>query len=230
MTSRHPTPAESQFADRMARASAQIYSGIVGWYVDAFFDDLSDADWLEELSAAVPPRSVVLDSGAGPGNFAQFLVMNGLTVISSDISFGMTEMSQRLVPQAPVMASDMRAIPARSRAFDAVLCAYSLMHVPAPLDELVLVEFARVIRQGGVLQLMVKVGDSAHPFRARGVEGVAGHVQLFNRDRLVHTLRRVGFDPFSERMKSPASPAEFAYPKLMVLARRNATPTSKRSR
>lgn len=230
MTFREPTNREVRYADAMAHAAARIYSEIADWYVDSFFDDPSDADWLDQFCKGLPPAGLVLDAGAGPGNFSKFLLARGLRPVSSDIAVGMVAMSRRLVPNVPTVISDMRHVPARTAAFDGLLCAYSLMHVPEPLEEAVLAEFARVLKDGGVLQLMVKLGDSPYAFRARGVDGVTGHVQLFKQVALIQQLERLGLHAYVQRIKRPTSPAEFDHPKLMVLARRQRANVPVRSR
>ena len=221
MTSDSHPESDSKFSDEMARAAGRIYSGITEWYVDAFFDDLSDSDWLDELRHHLRDGDRVLDAGAGPGNFAQYLASEDLLVVAADISYGMARTSHSLVPQAPAVVADMRDLPIGSKQFDAVLSAYSLMHVPAPVDRRVLQEFPRVVRPNGLLQLMVKTGDGPHAFTASSVPGVHGHLQLFDSNRVMTMLNTVGFTPIVSREKLSSSPHEFDHPKLMTLSRRS---------
>lgn len=161
----------------------------------------------------------MLDVGSGPGNFGNYLTSLGCRVISSDIAFEMVRAATRLVPSAPGLVNDMRMLPLRDDCIDAVLCAYSLMHIPSPFELLVFEEFARVLRPSGVLQLMVKTGVGAHAFCAGPVPDTVGHVQLFDPDKLLETLEGSGFTTLDVQTKATLSPHEFDHPKLMILAR-----------
>ena len=111
------------------------------------------------------------DVGAGPGNFAKYIAHAGFRVVASDISLEMVKASARLTPEAVSVVADMRDLPFQDGSFDGLLCAYSLMHVPAPANRGVLREFARVMRVGGYLQLMMKTGTEHYAFRSSLVAG-----------------------------------------------------------
>jgi len=216
-----PGENEARLADEVARSSAHLYSGIVEWYVQRFFDDLEDADWLDTLVRRLPPSSLILDVGAGPGNFARFLARNGCTTISSDIAVEMVRASQVLVPECPTVVADMRSLPFRGESFDGILCAYSLMHIPAGATPGVLAEFTRMLRPAGVLQLMIKTGSGAYQFRSGLVEDARGFVQLWELEEFLSLVEESGCSIEDVQKKQPSSPHEFDYPKVMILASAN---------
>lgn len=220
MTSNSSEPASDAFADDMVRASARIYTGIVDWYVTSFFDDRSDDDWLDLFVARLSHDPLVADVGSGPGNFGCYLRSKGCRVVSSDVSFGMARAALRYVERSPAIVDDMRRLSLRNESVDALLCAYSMMHLPAPHDASALDEFCRVVRPNGWLQIMVKTGKGGHAFRAHTVPGVSGHVQLFDREKLAGALEATGFEVLDMRTKPATSPHEFDHPKLMLLSRR----------
>jgi SAM-dependent methyltransferase len=218
MSESHHSPEASQAAaDRIARESAHLYSNIVDWYVEKFFDDLEDGDWLRAFRDVLEPNDLVLDAGAGPGNFARYLQSLGLQLISSDIAISMASASHRLVPEAPAMACDMRSIPLYGSTLDAVLCAYSLMHVPAAATPDVIQEFARVTRDGGYLQLMIKTGVGSYQFKSDLVDGGRGFVQLWDPDEIKSLIGTLGFTVLHAEAREPISPYEFEHPKMMLL-------------
>jgi SAM-dependent methyltransferase len=207
-------------ADGIARSSAQLYDGIVDWYVDAFFDDMTDADWLDAWIRELPACATVADVGAGPGNFAKYVSEAGFRVLSTDISLEMVRASARLVPKAPAFVSDMRALPLRDATLDGVLCAYSLLHVPSPANAEVLAEFARILAPSGLLQLMVKTGTRPYRFESTLVPGASSLMEPWRKNDLLDRLRTLGIDPIRIDHRPASSPHEFDHPKLMVIGRK----------
>ena len=105
--------------------------------------------------ARLPERPRVLDAGCGPGRDTLLLRGRGARAVGLDLSFGML----RAQSLSRAVQGDLRALPMRDRAVDAVWCQAALLHVPRPDVPRVLGEFARVTRPSGVLHLGVSEGD-----------------------------------------------------------------------
>ena len=116
-------------------------------------------DWLaaevDRFAALLPPGAKVADIGCGPGHHAALLRERGLHAYGFDLSLEM--LSARGVPG--VAQADMRALPLASGSLDAVWSAAAMLHVPRPDVPLALTEFARVLRPGGHLLLIVAEGE-----------------------------------------------------------------------
>ena len=110
---------------------------------------------LSTLTACLPPGGVVADVGCGPGRDIALLRAGGFRVIGIDRSLGQLRTSGlRGVAQA-----DMRQLPLRAGAADAIWCQAALLHIPGTGVPAVLAEFARAVRPGGWLYLSVAEGD-----------------------------------------------------------------------
>ena len=106
------------------------------------------------LDAAQVGRGArVLDVASGPGYVAAEAAERGAAVIAVDNAEGMLSLARRLHPQLDFRQGTAEALPFPDSSFDAVLANFVLLHVGRP--EMVVAEFARVLRPGGRLALTV---------------------------------------------------------------------------
>ena len=99
----------------------------------------------------------VLDAACGTGRHSVELVRRGHLVIGVDSSEAMLEKARAKLPEADFREGDLETLPAGSQAFDAVVCALALVHLPDLHGAMA--EFERVLHPGG----RVIVSD-VHPF------------------------------------------------------------------
>jgi SAM-dependent methyltransferase len=95
------------------------------------------------------PRGVALDAACGTGRHSAYLASLGHTVIGVDSSAAMLARARAKVPDGEFHEADLDNLPLPDDHVDLVVCALSLVHVPAL--EPVLAEFVRVLRPGGHL-------------------------------------------------------------------------------
>lgn len=108
-------------------------------YLDPPFDLIG---WVVDL-AGISAGFRVLDVGCGNGGYLSLLLEKGAFAVGSDLSRGMLSASS-----APTLVnSDAQAIPFRDSAFDVVLAAHMLYHVPD--KKAAVTEMRRVMADGG---------------------------------------------------------------------------------
>lgn len=107
------------------------------------------------LETRLPDGGLIADIGCGPGRDIDLLRKRGFRVIGFDLSFGQLHTGGR----AGVAQADMQAIPVRGGTVDAIWCHAALLHIPQRTVPAVLAEFARIVRPGGLLHLVVAEGD-----------------------------------------------------------------------
>lgn len=201
--------------------TADLYDVVADWYAQTFWNDQTDADWIEVCRRATRKHSRLLDVGSGPGNYARYFAVDGHRVICADISKRMALTAAANVPQVTAVAADMRALPFVAHSFDVVFCAYSINHVTPPDLSLALGEFRRVLDTGGVLCLMLKTGSGCYEFTAAGIPTTRGTMCLFPPSLVLRELKEKGLPPFLVRFKSDVSKHEFEHRKMLVLGRQN---------
>lgn len=123
--------------------------------------------------------SVVLDAACGTGRHSVSLAERGHRIVGTDLSRAMLDRARAKVPAGRFLEGSLTALPLRSGAVDAAVCALSLVHLPDVSDAAR--ELARVVRPGG----RVMVSD-VHPFvillgwqaQFRTASGQAGFIRI----------------------------------------------------
>jgi SAM-dependent methyltransferase len=130
------------------------------------------AEWLDLLEARVPPPAKVLDLGCGCGVPAARRLSPRYNVTGVDFSPVQIERARALVPTATFECADMTRVEFPAGTFDAVVCLFSIIHVPVDEQPAFLRSVARWLRPGGVL--VATVGHGAWTGTERDWLGVPG--------------------------------------------------------
>ena len=102
-------------------------------------------------AAAVGAGARVLDVGCGLGTLAAAAAARGAEVTGADLAEGMLAEARRRHPGIEFVLADGEALPFPDDAFDAVLGAFVVNHLPQP--ERAVAEMLRVARPGGRVAL-----------------------------------------------------------------------------
>lgn len=122
---------------------------------DAFgHDDRQHRDWLRPLLDELPVGARVLDLGCGCGVPDDRLLSERFSVTGVDISPVQIERARATVPRAHFVLGDMTTVEFEHGSFDAVVCLYSLIHVPLHEQEALLRRVRQWLRGGGWFVLM----------------------------------------------------------------------------
>lgn len=121
--------------------------------------------WLSPILREVTRGARVLDLGCGCGTPTARLLSGRLRVTGVDISRVQLRRARSLVPGAAFVRADMTALAFPPATFDAVVCLYSLIHVPVAEQRPLLARIRDWLRPAG--WFIVVTGHDAF----EGVEG-----------------------------------------------------------
>ena len=186
------------------RRYAQRYSELSHGFIHSVYTDCShpslkgDMDLLNRLVELAPGRKG-LDAGCGAGARDVFLLrdrgfdMYGLDVVAENI-----QLAKDLHPEIAdrLQVADLgQPLPFPDASFDLVFCNAVIQHISESVTERVtLPELARILRPGGVLQLMFKNGSGIETVvdAAYGEDGVERTFQLYDENQLLRVLEDCG--------------------------------------
>ena len=193
------TPHYEQFSLEFYRERAPEYAALPQVFANRSHPEFrEDRDLYRRLAElAAPGRG--LDAGCGPGALEMsYLEEMGFEMFGLDAVAENIEVARRLRPEfaGRLRVADIRApLPFEDSSFEIVLCNAVIQHIPRDtVFATVLSEFARVLKPGGVLQLMFKPGRGVETAvdGAYGSAGVARSFVLYDERELLDALAALG--------------------------------------
>lgn len=172
--------------DELARTT-NAYEADSDAYVDKYESESIAARFWDDVHARFPGDRV-LDVGCGPGADTATFRDHDYDVVGFDLTTAFLDHATEVV-DAPFVRGDMRTLPFKSNAFDAVWASASLLHVPRTDVPNTLQEFHRVLDTPGTLVATLKrrTGDQdSDDYRHSDDDR---HFERYTRDDL-HALAR----------------------------------------
>jgi SAM-dependent methyltransferase len=178
---------------------AESYGLLTGRITARFVEPLLDA-------AGLAAGMDVLDVGTGPGYAAQRAAERGAVATGVDIADEVVALARRRHPGIRFVRGDAEELPFAARSFDALVCNFTINHVPRP--ERAVREYARVVVPGGGIALSAWdvpeqnrfLGILVDALRASGVNRPQGApagpdpYRFANEDEFSRLLRCAGLD------------------------------------
>ena len=192
----------ADFSETFYRDHARRYAEVSHNFIQSVYTDMShpaltdDTALMDRLQELVPAESRGLDAGCGAGARDVFFYwQKGYDIQGVDAVEENIQEARRLHPEIArrVSVTDLRQpLDYPDRSFDFILCNAVIQHI-APDLALggTLPEFARLLRVGGVLQLMFKTGSGIATVYDRDY-GADRTFQLYDTDEVLGLLVGLG--------------------------------------
>lgn len=183
------------------RAHAQQYSHVAHEWLQSVYVNsshpglMSDKDAWDRLKQLTPGKRG-LDAGCGAGARDVFILWSeGYDITGVDAIEENIEVAHKLHPEIAdrVFVADLRQpLPFEEASFDFVACNAVIQHIePGLVQDVVLPDLARVLRPGGVLQLMFKNGTGITTVFDKDY-GVDRTFQLYDPNTVLGVLEEQG--------------------------------------
>ena len=193
------TPHYEQFSLEFYRERAAEYAALRQEFANRSHPEFrEDRDLYRRLAELAPPGRG-LDAGCGAGALEMsYLTQLGFEMYGLDAVPENIEVALALLPEfaGRLQVANLRdPLPFDDSSFNIVLCNAVVQHIPSDVVySSVLPEFARVLRRGGVLQLMFKLGQGIATAvdGAYGSEGVSRSFVLYDEQKLLTALAGLG--------------------------------------
>jgi SAM-dependent methyltransferase len=183
------------YASRYAEVSHQLLQSI---YIESSHPKLtSDLDLIDHLKTLVPGKRG-LDAGCGAGARDVYnLWSEGYDIFGVDVVKENIDTAIRLHPEVKdrLWVIDLKQeLPFPDHYFDFVLCNAVIQHIePEIVRQIVLPELCRLLKKGGVLQLMFKNGSGVLTVFDKDY-GTERSFQLYDEDETLRLLTNLGME------------------------------------
>jgi SAM-dependent methyltransferase len=183
------------YASRYAEVSHQLLQSI---YIESSHPELtSDLDLINHLKTLVPGKRG-LDAGCGAGARDVYnLWSEGYDVFGVDVVKENIDTAIRLHPEIKdrLWVNDLKQeLPFPDHHFDFVLCNAVIQHIePEIVRQVVLPELCRLLKKGGVLQLMFKNGSGVLTVFDKDYE-TERSFQLYDEYEILRLLTNLGME------------------------------------
>ncbi len=213
------------YSESFYRRHAQRYAEVSHNFIQSVYTEAShpmlggDRDLMERILELVPPGSRGLDAGCGAGaRDVYFYWQNGYDIFGVDAVDENILEARRLHPEIAdrVEVADLRqTLDHPDGFFEFVLCNAVIQHIEQEVAlGKTLPELARVLKPGGVLQLMFKYGDGVTTVYDRDY-GVDRTFRLYAVDEVLDALEGQGLRVITEENGKLGGIMYFKDPKPM---------------
>jgi SAM-dependent methyltransferase len=157
--------------------------------------------WIELLRDHLVSGSRVLDAGCGAGIPLTGMLAETFDVTGVDISPRQVELVRRNVPNARFINADITTLDLSRASFDAVVAAYSFIHVPRAEHQPLFHKITDWLRPGGLLLANFGIGNHEVDYEEDWL-GVPMFWSSFDADGERAALLAAGFDLMIDRVET----------------------------
>ncbi len=213
------------YSETFYRQHAQRYAEVSHNFIQSVYTESShpglngDTDLLSRLPELIPPGCRGLDAGCGAGARDVFhLWEQGYDILGLDAVEENIQEARRLHPEIAqrVSVADLRVpLEHPDASFDFILCNAVIQHIDPDIAlGVTLPEFARLLKPGGILQLMFKTGKGIATVYDRDY-AADRTFQLYSPDEVLDVLADRGFTVVPAEREKLGDVMYFTDPKPM---------------
>ena len=197
------------------------YNKIAEKYSEKYFNDTSDLPFIDRFLSSLNIGSKILDVGCGVGNFTDYMLSKGFLAEGVDFSEEMVRIAKTKVPNGNFTVMDMRQLDFPNETFEAVLAAYSIIHIQSQKIADVLEEFKRILKPNGKLGIIVQKGGPDKIVSEPLKPNEKLFINFFTKERLADFLTKADFEIKQITEESSKDPESLSNLLIYVIAEKS---------
>lgn len=204
--------------DEAHKTTKAHYTQIADQYNQTFTDP---SDYIDQFLERLDDGAKILDVGCGTGNNTSYLAGKGYDVTAIDFSDDMLMHARHNYPDLEFLKMDMRALNFDDGFYDALISAYSIIHLKKTELLSVLEIFYTVLKSEGHLYLAFHSGASeerveTEPFNT----DLQFFLNILEESEIKNLLNLVGFDVLEILENKSSFDEELPFNKVTIIAKK----------
>jgi ubiquinone/menaquinone biosynthesis C-methylase UbiE len=135
----------------------------------------------------------ILDVGSAAGRDCIYFNKHGLLVTGVDLSDELLKIARNKAPQIEFIKKDIRNLNFSSDYFDGIWSCAVLLHLKRPEVKTVLAQYYKMLKNQGILMVMVKKGEGEKDIAEKLSSNETRHFTLFQPEEIENMIVSAGF-------------------------------------
>jgi len=150
---------------------------------------------LNKFIDLIPINAKILDLGCGPGNIARLLSekQKNLQILGIDLSTEMIKLATKNVPSATFQVGDIRNLSGLANDFDAVIAAFSIVHLSNDETFNLIKDVNRLLKSKGLLYISCIEGNNSDYLKTSFSSEKNIYFNHFTEDFITRALTNTNF-------------------------------------
>ncbi len=196
-----------------------LYNEISDDYNNTFSNP---SEHIDEFLKKLPVKSNILDAGCGTGIDSVYMASLGHIITGIDLSEKMLDIARKKNSKINFIKKDITALDFKESLFDGIIASYSLIHISKSEVKSCLLNFNRMLKKSGLLNIGLQEGESGEisipePFAPK----LTLDINIMSLEEVKKLLIDTGFSIIDVFLDSAKNKEEVSFNKLCVIARRD---------
>lgn len=197
-----------QSLEAINNETKKAYNKAAEKYYNLFYDELDnkpfDKDFLDIYLNNFNSSSIICNAGCGPcGHIENYALKKDIGITGIDISERCIEIARKHFPEIRFDTGDFSKLQCSDNYYDGLISYYSIIDTPKIYVDKILKEFNRVLKQNGLLLLVVKEGkEEGFQYELLGIKTKI-YYSLFTEEEIETYLTANNFEIIKMQKRNP---------------------------
>ena len=147
----------------------------------------------EKFITLIKKGGLILDVGCAAGRDCEYFYKKGFQVRGIDLSRNLLKIANQQLPKINFQIQDVRSLHFPNFSFDGIFACAVLLHLKRPEIFPVIQSFYRILKDGGIVFVMMKQGKGESDIKEELSSGESRHFVLVKSDEINQWMNDAGF-------------------------------------